>query len=77
MDESRKFAWDNVDWQNTHLPGLDDRDIHHVGQTYTSGDGDLVVLRVGSDEDDEPHHTILLTPDQAYGLAESLRMAAR
>ena len=76
--EPRKHPWNSdIYWMNTHLGGLDDRDIHHVGQCTTKGDGDLVVLRVGSDDDSKPHHTILLTPDQAQDLAGALRMAAR
>jgi hypothetical protein len=75
--EARKFVWDAVDWQNTHLTGLDDRDMHHVGRTSAPRDGDLVVLRLGSDNDTKPHHTILLTPDQAHDLAAALRMVAR
>jgi hypothetical protein len=77
----RKLAWDTqklggIDWMNTHLDGLDERDTHHVGRTSNATDGDLVVLRLGSDDDAEPHHTILLTSDQANDLAAMLRMAA-
>lgn len=75
--EPRKMPWDSIDWSNTHLGGLDDRDEHHVGETRTKGDGDLVVLRVGSDDDTKPHITILLTPEQAQDLAGCLRMVAR
>lgn len=82
MFEPRKLEWEStklggIDWMNTHLSGLDDRDIHHVGRTSNRTDGDLVVLRVGSDDDDQPHHTILLTADQANDLAAALRLAAR
>jgi hypothetical protein len=82
MFEPRKLKWDEkklggIDWMDTHLSGLDDRDIHHVGRTENNTDGTLVVLRLGSDDDDKPHHTILLTADQANDLAASLRMAAR
>ena len=81
-DLPRKMPWDTtelgaIDWMNTHLTGLDDRDVHHVGRKHTPGDGDLVVLRLGSDDDEKPHHTILLTTDQANDLAAALRMAAR
>ena len=75
--EVRMLPWDKVDWSNTHYVGLDDRDVHHIGKTSTPGDGDLVVLRLGSDADRKPHHTILLTPDQAHDLAAALRMAVR
>lgn len=80
--EPRKLDWDTdklggIDWMNTHMSGLDDRDMHHVGRTFNSSDGDLVVLRLGSDDDALPHWTILLTPDQANDLAAMLRMAAK
>lgn len=73
----RKLEWDHVSWTNTHLGGLDDRDEHHVGSMSNATDGDLVVLRMGSDDDAEPHFTILLTSDQASDLAAMLRQAAR
>ena len=79
----RKLDWDTdklggIDWMNTHLQGFDEGvDLHHVGRTSNATDGDLVVLRLGSDDDAKPHHTILLTSDQANDLAAALRMAAR
>lgn len=75
--EARKAPWDSIGWSNTHLDGIDDRDQHHVGSIFSEQYGDLVVLRLGSDDDDEPHTTVFLTTDQAHDLAAMLRMAAR
>jgi len=75
--EPRKLLWEKVNWQNTHMEGLDGRDIYHVGSEFNASDGDLVILRLGSDADDEPHFTIILTADQAQDMATTLRLAAR
>lgn len=76
-DDVPRLKWDDVYWTNTHLGGLDECDEHHVGELSGTEDGDLVVLRVGSDDDNRPHYTIRLTYDQAHDLAAMLRMSAR
>ena len=75
--EPRKIAWSKIDWMNTHFEGLDHRDVHHIGRTSSEVDGDLVVLRIGSDDDTKQSTTIMLSSDQAHDLAAALRMAAR
>lgn len=75
--EPRRLPWAKVTWENTHLEGMDERDLHHVGRDNKPSDGDVVILRLGSDDDEKPHFTIVLTQDQAQDLAAMLRMAAR
>ena len=75
--EPRKLPWEKVAWDNTHLEGLDGRDVYHVGSEINATDGAIVILRLGSDDDEQPHFPIVLTSDQANDMAATLRLSAR
>lgn len=74
MTKKPSIKWDDVSWSNTHLDTEDDQ--FHVGTLWVDMQK-FVVVRLGSDQDDEPHYTILLDEEQAQDLAGSLRMEAR
>lgn len=69
------MKWDDIYWENTHIE-FDAGGLAHLGICDLDGVRQ-VVLRVGPDDDDKPHQTLIMTPDEARNLIVGIEMSKR